>query len=199
MNITKFLYYSVSFAFTTGMFIFLVRRAKSRLHKELWTWFCLLVSCLWLGVYKGAIAYGIAWFFTSDFVRSTLFEYFNVRLFLARVQTNLMAQHKDQSFTNTLCQKPEHLEYINFVRENSYFKRDKIAPFLVVCGLLGRGLEDNSLSNEQRTLCARLLADRLHRVNADQHFRLKHIFIFGELEDKLESWIINHTSIYEAI
>ncbi len=117
-----------------------------------------------------------------------MFEALKLRLFISKVQAELMAQHRDQSFTNTVCQLPSNIEQLNSLREHAYYRKDKIAPFMAVCHLLGESLESEKLEIDTKKICAALLAQRLQKARSDRHFHMRHFQIFGDLEQKLEQW-----------
>lgn len=117
-----------------------------------------------------------------------MFDALKLRIFVSRVQAELIAQHKDQQFVNAVCQVDETLEGLNEIRKNAYYRKDKIAPFLSVCYVLGEGLEAGSLSTKTREVCADLLFDRLCKARSDPYFHMRHFQIFGDLESKLSAW-----------
>ncbi len=49
-------------------------------------------------------------------------------------------------------------------------------------------MESDLLTQEDRAICAGLLAQRLEKVSSNPHFRSRHIMIFGDLENKLSEW-----------
>src|SRR5690606_3793542 len=111
---------------------------------------------------------------------------------IAKVQAEIKAQHDDQDFVNRLCQLPEHIEQLDSLRQQAYYRKYPIAPFLNACHVLGEGIDSQSLSENDRKLCAFLLAQRLQKVSSDPSFRMRHIMIFGNLEEKLNQWISNN-------
>ena len=117
-----------------------------------------------------------------------MFEAFKLRLFISKVQAELMAQHKDQRFTNTVCQLPSNIELLNSLREHAYYRKAKIAPFMAVCYVLGESLESEELEIDTKKICAALLAQRLLKARNDRHFHMRHFQIFGDLEQKLLQW-----------
>lgn len=117
-----------------------------------------------------------------------MFEGFKLRLFLAKVQAELKAQYADQQFVNLICQLPSNIDQLNVLREHAYYRNDRIAPFLAVCHILHESLLVDELPPEVKNICAALLAQRLQKASADPQFRLRHIMIFGELEQKLSEW-----------
>jgi hypothetical protein len=121
-----------------------------------------------------------------------MFESIKLRLFVAKVQAELKAQYDDQSFVNRVCQLPENLEHLNVLREQAYFRKDRIAPFLAVCHILDASLNATALPLETRKICAALLGQRLQKASSDPHFRLRHIMIFGHLEENLSEWVMEN-------
>ncbi|MGK8438371.1 hypothetical protein ACRS3X_13690 [Ectopseudomonas hydrolytica] len=79
-----------------------------------------------------------------------MFEALKLRFFISKVQAELMAQHQDQIFTNTVCQLPSNIEQLNLLREHAYYRKDKIAPFMAVCHVLGESLESEKLELETK-------------------------------------------------
>lgn len=118
-----------------------------------------------------------------------MFEILKLRIFVARVQAELKAQHNSQSFVNLICQHPKNLEILDDINRRSYFRKTKIAPFLAVCQILGESLDLADLPFEQRMECAQLLAQRIEKVRRNNSFHLQHILLFGNLEETLMNWI----------
>tara|TARA_R110002124_G_scaffold150059_1_gene316374 strand:+ start:559 stop:927 length:369 start_codon:yes stop_codon:yes gene_type:complete len=117
-----------------------------------------------------------------------MFEKIKLRIFFAKIQSELIDQYNDQTFVNKICQLPYTMEQLIKVKEEAYYKGQKIAPFLHVCFVLGEGMESDLLTQEERAICAGLLTQRLEKAASDTHFRLKHIMIFGDLESKVTTW-----------
>jgi hypothetical protein len=117
-----------------------------------------------------------------------MFEGIKVRMFLAKIQAELKAQYNDQRFVNRVCQLPSTLEQLGALRTQAYYKDRKEAPFLTVCFILGEAMESDQLSLEDREISASLLAQRLEKVSSDQQFRLAHIMIIGDLEQRVVRW-----------
>ncbi len=117
-----------------------------------------------------------------------MFEAIKLRIFVARVQAELKAQYDDQQFVNYICQLPTNIEQLNVLREHAYYRKDRIAPFLAVCHILHESLLVTDLPVETKKICAALLAQRLQKAAGDRLFHLRHIMIFGELEQKLSAW-----------
>ncbi|KAA8694916.1 hypothetical protein [Pseudomonas cannabina] len=107
-----------------------------------------------------------------------MFEILKMRIFVAKVQAELMAQHRDQDFVNTICQLPKNLNDLNFLRKNSYYKKEKIAPFIAACHVLCESLESKELNSQYKIICASLLAKRIQKSEGNQHFYLRHIQLF---------------------
>ncbi len=110
-------------------------------------------------------------------------------MFVAKVQAELMAQHKDQHFVNHICQLPEHIDQLVSIREQAYFRRDATAPFIAACHVLCASLTNIAVSEQDKVICASLLAQRLEKVAGNPPFRLKFILIFGEIEEKFANWV----------
>lgn len=117
-----------------------------------------------------------------------MFELLKAKIYLAKIQAELKAQYGDQAFVNKVCQLPENLEQLRVLCEQAYYRKDRIAPFLNVCHILGESMSSKSLSEGDREICASLLAQRLQKASSDPQFRLRHIIIFGDLEDKIREW-----------
>jgi len=117
-----------------------------------------------------------------------MFEGLKLRLFIAEVQAELKAQCDDQQLVNQVCQLPTNVEQLNLLRKQAYFRKDKIAPFLATCYILYESLLSEELPFEVKQICAALLAQRLQKASSNPPFRLRHIMIFGDLEQKLSSW-----------
>jgi hypothetical protein len=117
-----------------------------------------------------------------------MFELIKARVYIARVQAELKAQYDDQAFVNRVCQLPENLKQLRVLREQAYYKKERIAPFMNVCHILGESINSDSLSEGDREICASLLAQRLQKAATDPQFRLRHIMIFSDLEEKLKDW-----------
>ncbi len=117
-----------------------------------------------------------------------MFEGLKLRLYLAKIQAELKAQYDDQQFVNLICQLSSNVEQLNVLREHAYYRKDRIAPFLAVCHILHESLLVDDLPLEVKKICAALLAQRLQKASTDPQFRLRHIMIFGELEQKLSAW-----------
>ncbi|MCP5161212.1 MAG: hypothetical protein H6999_12690 [Hahellaceae bacterium] len=119
-------------------------------------------------------------------------EAIKLRMYFAKIQAELKAQYNDQVFVNRVCQLPHIMEQLGEIRTKAYYKGEKIAPFLNVCFVLGEAIESDLLTQEDRAICAALLAQRLEKVSSDPHFRLRHIMIFGDLENKVSKWAANN-------
>lgn len=117
-----------------------------------------------------------------------MFELIKARMYIAKVQAELKAQYADQAFVNRVCQLPENLKQLRVLREQAYYKKDRIAPFMNVCHILGESISSKSLPESDREICASLLAQRLQKASTDPQFRLRHIMIFSDLEEKLSDW-----------
>lgn len=117
-----------------------------------------------------------------------MFDSLKLRFFMSKVQAELIAQYNDQSFVNKVCQLPEHVEQLDMIRRAAYYRKEKVAPFLAVCFILGECIDSEFLTQEERHIAAALLAQRLQRVSSDPSFRLRHIMIFGDLDAKLSTW-----------
>jgi len=79
-----------------------------------------------------------------------MFEALKLRFFISKVQTELMVQHRDQNFTNTVCQLPSNVEQLNVLREHAYYRKDKTAPFMAVCHVLSESMESDILDSFPR-------------------------------------------------
>jgi|SRR5690606_14738854 hypothetical protein len=117
-----------------------------------------------------------------------MFEAIKLRMYIAKIQAELKAQYNDQAFVNRVCQLPPIMEQLGEIRTKAYYKGQKIAPFLNVCFVLGEAMESDLLTQEDRAICARLLAQRLEKASSNPHFRSRHIMIFGDLENKVSEW-----------
>lgn len=117
-----------------------------------------------------------------------MFYVFRLRLFIAKVQAELKAQYDDQDFVNRICQIPTNMEALATIKDSAYFRKEKVAPFLAVCHVLGESMYSEDLAQEERTICASLLAQRLEKVDGDPHFRMIHLMVFGDLEEKIMQW-----------
>ena len=114
-------------------------------------------------------------------------------MYFAKIQAELKAQYNDQDFVNRVCQLPSIMEQLGEIRTKAYYKGKKIAPFLNVCFVLGEAMESDLLTQEDRAICVGLLAQRLEKASSDPHFRLRHIMIFGDLENKVSNWAAANT------
>lgn len=117
-----------------------------------------------------------------------MFETIKFRMYIAKTQAELKAQYSDQDFVNRVCQLPENIEHLRDVREHAYYGRDRTAPVINVCHVLCEGMNSKSLSEDDREVCASLLAQRLQMVASDPHFKLRHFLIFSDLEEKIADW-----------
>ena len=115
-----------------------------------------------------------------------MFEALKLRLFISKVQAELMAQYRDQNFTNTVCQLPSNIEQLNVLREHAYYRKDRVAPFMAVCHVPGESLESDALDIDTQNTCAALLAQRLQKTRTDRHFHMRYFQIFGDLEQWVE-------------
>lgn len=118
-----------------------------------------------------------------------MFAVIRMYLYMMRVQAELKGQHNEQAFVNLVCHRPATIEDLRTLREEAYFRTDKIAPFMGVCRVLSNALTDLDLPFDARRTSASLLAQRLIRIGNDPQFRLRHLMIFGELEEKLRDWM----------
>ncbi|MDR6984322.1 hypothetical protein J2X32_002966 [Rheinheimera pacifica] len=118
-----------------------------------------------------------------------MFEKFKRKIFLAKIQAELKAQYNDQDFVDTVCQHPKIIEKIKLIKEQAYYRNDKIAPFLTVCFILGEAAFTDDFPKDIREISLSLLAKRLIKVGGDPQFKLRHIMIFGDLEEKMRAHI----------
>ena len=109
-------------------------------------------------------------------------------MFIAKVQAEIKAQYNDQSFVNRVCQHTDNVEQLTTLRGQAYYRKEKVAPFLHACHILAESMNNSSFSKEDRSVCASLLAQRLENASSDQAFRMRHIMIFGDLEEKVQEW-----------
>lgn len=116
-----------------------------------------------------------------------MFESIRLRYFIAKARADLKVQSNNQKFVNLICELPTNEKLMATLREQAYFLKDKNAHFIVMCIVLGESLTSSELSFEMKLTCSRLLAERMERVSGSQ-FRLRHLMIFGELEEKLLFW-----------
>ncbi|EGQ8136991.1 hypothetical protein MZJ28_001399 [Vibrio parahaemolyticus] len=121
-----------------------------------------------------------------------MFGFLKNGLFLSKVQAELKAQYDDQYFVNTVCQHPEILEQVLVIKDEAYYRKDKDAPFITVCFVLGEVAFTEKFPTEFKQIAVSLLAQRLLKVESDPQFRLRHILIFGDLEQKLSSYLRDH-------
>ncbi|EJU9841467.1 hypothetical protein P3553_15715 [Vibrio parahaemolyticus] len=121
-----------------------------------------------------------------------MFGFLKNGIFLSKVQAELKAQYDDQYFVNTVCQHPEILEQVLAIKDEAYYRKDNAAPFITVCFVLGEVAFSDNFSAEFKQIAISLLAQRLLKVENDPQFRLRHILIFGDLEQKLSSYIENN-------
>lgn len=117
-----------------------------------------------------------------------MFDGLKLRFFVAKVQAELKAQYDDQQFVDSVCQLPTNFEQLDVIRQHAYYRKDSIAPFLAACHILYESLISAGLSLDTKKICAALLAQRLQKAAGDPQFRLRHIMIFGDLEQKLSDW-----------
>lgn len=117
-----------------------------------------------------------------------MFEQIRTYLFQMRVQAELKGQYGDQAFVNRVCHAPAVVKEIHDMRVSAYFKKDKVAPFLTVCQVLNIGMSCEAFDEETRGKCAALLAQRLQRIAEDPQFRLRHLLMIGELEERVRNW-----------
>lgn len=117
-----------------------------------------------------------------------MFESIKARMYVAKVQAELKAQYGDQDFVNRVCQLPENLKQLIVLREQAYYKNDRVAPFMNVCHILGESMNSKSLPEADRQICASLLSQRLQKASSDPQFWLRHVMIFSGLEEKLGEW-----------
>lgn len=122
-----------------------------------------------------------------------MFSYITRRFFIAKIQAEIIAQHNDQKFVNTVCQTPEIIETLNVIQQHAYYRKDKNAPFLIACFVLGEGLASNSFDEETKSLCAKLLIQRLTKARGDPHFQMRHFSLFSDLEEKIDLWFQENT------
>jgi hypothetical protein len=117
-----------------------------------------------------------------------MFETLKLRFFVAAVQAELKAQHDDQAFVNQVCQSPENINHLRAARTDPYFPKGKIGAFMATCLVLAESMDSEELSKETKDICARLLVQRLRKAAANEQFRLRHLFFFGRLEERVVVW-----------
>ncbi|WP_440500382.1 hypothetical protein [Serratia nevei] len=84
-----------------------------------------------------------------------MFDAIVLRLRVARVQAEIVAQLKDcgvrdQDFVNRICQTEESLRLIDTLFKISYYKKSQAAVFLYASTVLGR-VRISTLRNENET------------------------------------------------
>lgn len=117
-----------------------------------------------------------------------MFKLIRTYLFQMRVQAELKGQYEDQAFVNRICHAPDAVKEIYEISVNAYFKKDKVAPFLTACQILNLGMKNDAFDHKTRSACAALLAQRLQRVESNPQFRLRHLLIIGEFEERVRNW-----------
>lgn len=117
-----------------------------------------------------------------------MFEAFKSRIFIAKVMAEIKAQHADLEFIVRLFENTKNIEHLSVIKDQAYYRKDKVAPFIHACHILGESMDNPEFSEEDRKICASLLAQRLEKVSSNPAFRFQHIMIFGALEEKVLDW-----------
>lgn len=112
-----------------------------------------------------------------------MFDVLRLRIFVAKVQAEIKAQHNDQGFVNFVCQQPDVIEELNRIRKNEYYRSLKIAPFLAACKVLAMNAYAQDSPLEIKMLSATLLQSRLRKARANPEFYEIHQMAFDEIED----------------
>ncbi len=119
----------------------------------------------------------------------SLVRYLKLRMFIAKVQAEIMAQCGNQELVNKICQYPEIIEELDVIRRTSYYRKDKNAPFLTACYVLGSALDVYYFDDDLKKKCLYLLISRLNKARENPHFSQRHFHIFSDLEEKADSYI----------
>lgn len=117
-----------------------------------------------------------------------MFQVLKNRIFVAKVQAEIMAQHNDQHFVNHVCQLPQTIEQLAFINEHAHFRKEAVAPFIAACHVLCESLSLPEVSHQYKIICAGLLAQRLQKVSTNPQFRLKYLMVFGKMEETFTEW-----------
>ncbi|EGT3593470.1 TPA: hypothetical protein ACQVMA_005365 [Serratia marcescens] len=123
-----------------------------------------------------------------------MFDAIVLRLRVARVQAEIVAQLKDcgvrdQDFVNRICQTEESLRLIDTLFKISYYKKSQAAVFLYASTVLANALSSNFVSAKDKRNCYTLLEERLIRMDRiSKGFKIEHCLVIGEMEAAMDTW-----------
>lgn len=117
-----------------------------------------------------------------------MFDYLVRRWRVAKVQAELKAQIDNQQLVNSLCQRKESLELIEYLYRNAYYRKRKDAAFLIVCSLAVMVLTGEEYSEDEKELCYLVLNARYERMRTDNQYCLDNFLIIADFKEALERY-----------
>ncbi|MEA9392645.1 hypothetical protein SJI19_19245 [Acerihabitans sp. TG2] len=114
------------------------------------------------------------------------FGYFSLRIKIAKVQAELMAQVHNQQFVNEICQYAETIELIENLFKSAYYRKRKDATFLIVCAVLLRTIQNESLPLATRKSSYNWLKERYEKIQTDRQYCIDNFLLVADFEYALE-------------
>lgn len=120
-----------------------------------------------------------------------MFRYLMLRVRVAKVQAELMAQVNNQDIVNNIFQKPQSIELIDLLYQKAYYRKRKDAAFLIVCALMIMVLNDSSFPEIEKDVCYHVLKDRFIKMQGDKVYCVENFMVVGDCEVALALWDSN--------
>ena len=117
-----------------------------------------------------------------------MFRYLILRLRVAKVQAELMAQVKNQEAVNNICQNAHSVEFIDLLYRKAYYRKRKDADFLIVCALMVMVINDLTFTEMEREFCYNVLKERFNRMKNDNGYCVANFMVVGDCEEAMLKW-----------
>lgn len=114
-----------------------------------------------------------------------MLKYLMLKLRLAKVQAELMAQIHNQNIVNQLCQLPSSVEQIDYLYRNAYYRKRKDVNFLIVCNIMAQILISDSPTVEEKKWAFVILSERFDKMTKDKEYCRQNFMIIGDFEKAL--------------
>lgn len=114
-----------------------------------------------------------------------MLKYLLLKLRLAKVQAELMAQIHNQNIVNQLCQLPGSVEQVDYLYRNAYYRKRRDVNFLIVCNIMAQILKSESSTVEEKKWAFVILSERFDKITTDKEYCRQNFVIIGDFEQAL--------------
>lgn len=121
-----------------------------------------------------------------------MFKYLMLRLRVAKVQAELMAQIHNQEIVNSLCQSPTSIEQIDWLYKNAYYRKRRDVNHLIVCNIMANILNSEVSSEGEKTLAFVVLSERFDKMTKDNEYCQQNFMLVGDFEQALLDYRERH-------